>query len=89
MTAKPETMPPKSDAEISDEMKITFGRNCKAARAHAGLSQGQLAALVRFPQSMLSNIEAGKVNLTLQTMVTIARALQVDLAQLVGSTTRK
>ena len=89
MTAEHEMAPLRTDADVSEEMKVAFGRNCKAARAQAGLSQGQLAALVKFPQSMLSNIEAGRVNLTIQTMVTIARALQVELAQLVGNSARK
>lgn len=85
MATEHETAMAKSDAAISDEMKVTFGQNCKAARLQAGMSQGQLAALLRFPQSMLSNIESGRVNITIQTMVSIARALQVELAQLVGT----
>ena len=89
MATEHETAMVKSDAAISDEMKVTFGQNCKAARLQAGMSQGQLAALLRFPQSMLSNIESGRVNITIQTMVSIARALQVELAQLVGTPPQK
>lgn len=89
MTTEHETAMAKSDASISDEMKVAFGRNCRAARLQAGMSQGQLAALIGSPQSMLSNIEAGKVNITIRTMVTIAHALQVELSQLVGSPSEK
>ncbi len=55
-----DAQPLKVNMDILDKMKLTFGRNCKDARAQAGLSQGQLAALAHFPQSMLSNIEAGE-----------------------------
>lgn len=92
MITQGEAEPRKTDTEnpdVSEEMKLAFGRNCKAARAQTGMSQGQLAALTRFPQSMVSNIEAGRVNLTIQTMVTIAKALQVELTQLVGTSTQK
>lgn len=77
------------DGDLSEETRITFGKNCKAARIKARLSQGQLAALIRFPQSTLSRIEAGRVNMTLQSMVTIAQALQVDLTKLIGKSTPK
>lgn len=51
----------------------------KKARRAKGLSQQVLAAKVSVPQSHISRIESGQVNLTLASFVEIARTLELDV----------
>ena len=51
----------------------------KSIRKEKGLSQNALADKVGIPQSHLSNIERGKVNLTLSSFMEIARTLGWDV----------
>ncbi len=52
-------------------------------REHRGISGAELGRRVGLDQSTISNIETGKTHGTLATTVRIARALGVDLANLV------
>ncbi len=54
--------------------------NLKAARERKGLSQRALSALAGVPQSHISKIENGAVNLTLSSLTAIANALDLELA---------
>lgn len=51
----------------------------KAARAHKGLSQRALAQLAGMPQSHISKIEAGQVDLQLSSLTELARVLELEL----------
>ncbi len=51
----------------------------KAARLARKLSQRALGAKAGIPQSHLSNIEAGRVDLTASSLIALARALELDL----------
>lgn len=52
----------------------------KAARTSKGLSQRALAQIAGVPQSYISKIESGRVDLRLSSLVDIARALDLELA---------
>lgn len=54
------------------------------ARKQAGLTQKQLAAKLRVPQSQISRIEKHPERSTVKTMQRIAKALGVDLAALMA-----
>ncbi len=54
--------------------------NLKAARERKGLSQRALSTLAGVPQSHISKIESGVVNLTLSSLTAIANALDLELA---------
>ncbi len=54
-------------------------RNLKAAREAKGLSQRALAKLVDLPQSHISKIENGAVDLRLSSLVELARALDLEV----------
>ncbi len=82
MTTERETTSPKSDADVSEEKRVTFGQNCKAARMKAGLSQAEVALAAGIPQPRLSAIEQGKGNITLETMVRLAKVVDHDLSHL-------
>ncbi|UOA20486.1 hypothetical protein DSM14862_03323 (plasmid) [Sulfitobacter indolifex] len=52
----------------------------KAARENKGLSQRALSARAGVPQSHISKIESGMVNLTVSSLTAIANALDLELA---------
>jgi transcriptional regulator with XRE-family HTH domain len=50
----------------------------KAARKKKGLSQRELSAKVKIPQSHISKIEKGLVDLQVSSLIQIARALELE-----------
>jgi transcriptional regulator with XRE-family HTH domain len=52
----------------------------KAARREKGLSQRGLSDLAGVPQSHISKIETGRVNLTVSSLTAIANALDLEIA---------
>ncbi len=62
---------------------LTVGESVRIVRELQGLSQNQLAALTRIPQSTISAIENGRVNLGIERAKVLARALQCHPAVLV------
>ncbi len=62
--------------------QIAFGENLRARRLQLGLTQAQLAELTGSRQHYISEIETGQVNLTLETMTTLCRALGLDVRTL-------
>lgn len=61
---------------------VAIGRNIRAARAAANLSQRELASRAGHRQAYLSRIEAGKVNVTALTLLRIAAAAHVNVIEL-------
>ena len=57
---------------------LWFGKNLKRIRARKGMSQGAIARSLGVGRSFITNIENGKTNLTLATIVRIAKALGVS-----------
>lgn len=58
--------------------------NLKQLREQAGLTQIQLAERIGCDQSVISRIESGQRALTLDRLKSIAKALQIPLAQLLA-----
>lgn len=61
---------------------IIIGRNISILRKNKNLTQEDLCGLAQIDRSYLSEIENGKMNVTIKSLVTIARALNVDLAEI-------
>lgn len=59
-----------------------LGNRIKAVRENKNVSQQELASECDFEKSNMSRIEAGKTNPTYYTLVKIAKALKVNLAEL-------
>ena len=55
-----------------------LGGTLRAARAKNGLSQRALSEKIGVPQSRISKIESGKVNVTASRLIEIARALDLE-----------
>lgn len=64
------------------EPKVVVGRNIKAAREAAGLTQEQLADRAGMHTMEISRYERGVRDLRLTTAVRIARGLEVPAAEL-------
>ena len=60
---------------------LMIGQAISQSRLRKGLTQSRLAAACGIPQSNLSNIEKGKKDLTVFTLIRIASALDVKPAQ--------
>ena len=59
-----------------------FGRQLRILRRGREISQEELARVARLDRSFIGRIERGEVNVTLKTMVRMARALRVKLSDL-------
>ena len=57
-----------------------IAQQLKKSRENLGLSQRELSARAGVPQSHISKIESGNVDLRLSSLVAIARALELELA---------
>lgn len=66
----------------SDFLK-RIGRNIKSIREKKGVSQTELADLCGFERSTTNRIESGGSNVTAKTLLKIAKALNVPVADLV------
>ena len=64
------------------ESQVLFGRNLRAARTFAGLSQEDLAAASGRSRSLIYATEAGTRNLLFATADALAKALGLTIAQL-------
>ena len=60
-------------------MQQAFGVSLRRMRIDLGLTQADVAKWSGLPQQYVSEIESGRVNLTLQTLVILADMLDVEL----------
>lgn len=65
------------------ELKI-IGKNIVKLRKKRKLTQEDLCGLAEIDRSYLSEVENGKMNVTVKSLVTIAKALDSDLATLIS-----
>jgi len=61
---------------------VRLGNNIRLSRKSKGLSQEQLALGADIDRSYVGGIERGERNVSLLTLVKIARCLECDLAEL-------
>ncbi len=64
------------------ELEI-IGKNIVRLRKEHGLTQEDLCGLAQIDRSYLSEIENGKMNVTIKSLVTIADALKCSLKDLI------
>jgi transcriptional regulator with XRE-family HTH domain len=67
------------NAPVSRGVRISFGRELRAARRAAGVTQVELGALVGTSQSYVSEVEHGRRILSIETMAALAAALGYKL----------
>lgn len=64
----------------SESQKL--GQNLKRIRTEKGISQGQIARTLKTDKGFISNIENGKTNPTLATISKLAKAIGVQVGEL-------
>ena len=70
------------DPQILLTYRKKFGENLKNIRALKSVTQNELAARCNIEKTAISRIENGRTNITLNTAVTIALSLEIDLKEL-------
>ena len=64
---------------MSNRLQNRIGKRIRDIRISKGVSQSQLALMTSMTKSYMSEIEAGKKNLTLRTLQKIATSLGIPL----------
>jgi transcriptional regulator with XRE-family HTH domain len=62
---------------------VKLGIHIRKLRERQGISQEQLAADAEIPYSSVNEIESGKTNPTIASLMALAEALEVSVAELV------
>jgi len=65
---------------------IEFGGKVRQLREERGLSQERLGQIAGLDRTFVSSIEAGRRNVTLATIIKLAKALDIDPGELVAGT---
>ena len=60
-----------------------IGQNIARIRKERGLTQEDLCGVAEIDRSYLSEIENGKMNVTIKSLVTIAKSLKCDLSDII------
>jgi transcriptional regulator with XRE-family HTH domain len=60
-----------------------IGQNIARIRKERGLTQEDLCGLAEIDRSYLSEIENGKMNVTIKSLVAIAKSLKCDLSDII------
>jgi transcriptional regulator with XRE-family HTH domain len=75
------------DASSVETMQVLFGENFRQARTKAGLTQRDIEAQTGIKQAYISQIEGGRQNPTLGTMMVLAHAVAKDVRVLLRQPT--
>lgn len=67
------------------DIKKRFGLAVKERRVALGISQEELAMRIGADQAYVSRMEAGQMNVTLETAEQVATAVEADVAELLAS----
>lgn len=66
-----------------EDLLVAIGKNIRKIRENKNINQAELAALCNYEKSNMSRIEAGRTNLTIGTLLTIADALDSTIIELI------
>ena len=83
----PVHLPPKMISELDKDVLLLFGKNLKALRLAKKLTYRQMALRCNIDYGDIQKIESGKVNITILTLIELAKALELppkDLLDITG-----
>ena len=66
-----------------DNLQAIFGQNLKIARLKCGLTQMELAEAAGMSNRYVSEVELGKINVTLYTMKKLAEVVSHDVSEMI------
>ena len=78
----------KQNAEAFKDTKLMIGKNVRLRREAMSLSQEQLGLRIEADQAYISRLERGILNPTVESLVEIAFALEIDVNRLLSDPTR-
>jgi transcriptional regulator with XRE-family HTH domain len=64
-------------------IRVHFGNNARELRERKGMGQAELCDRTGWGQAYLSRVENGRVNISLESMQLLAKALGTSIAELV------
>lgn len=70
------------------ELEI-IGKNIAKLRKDKGITQEDLSGMAEVDRGFISNIEHGKANVSIKTLVVIAQCLETSLAELIVESRKK
>jgi transcriptional regulator with XRE-family HTH domain len=73
-----------SFAKVQKRVRASLGRSVRDLRLSRKLSQGDLAGFAKIRRALVSDIERGQANATLDTLLRLAIALGVEPAELLS-----
>jgi transcriptional regulator with XRE-family HTH domain len=73
---------PESFAKVQRRLRAILGRNVRKLRLSLGMTQSDLADRAEIRPALISDIERGETNATLDSVVRIAMALGIEPAEL-------
>ena len=76
----------KSQSEVGARLRAQFAQNLRTIRQSKGITQSSLARMADVSRVHLNKLERGKFSITLETLASIAGALNVNPAELVSGT---
>lgn len=62
------------------DIKVEVGERIRKARKGKGLTQKELGEKLGVADSVITNYESGKQNLTIETLQKVAQVLEVDIS---------
>jgi transcriptional regulator with XRE-family HTH domain len=71
-------------ARSSKELRVAVGGSIRDLRVEKGISQKQLGRLCNFSPSFPSQLECGLRMASIQTLILIAKALQISVTEIVA-----
>jgi transcriptional regulator with XRE-family HTH domain len=77
-----EAAPSGTASSAVEALQVLFGENFRLARVKAGLTQRQIETQTGLKQAYISQIESGKLNPTLASMVALADVVRKDVRAL-------
>ncbi len=75
---------PDNDERVPDGLRTVFGRNLRAARLAAGMTQQTLATAANLDRSYIVGAEQGKWNVSIEAGDAMARAVGKTLTDLLA-----
>ena len=88
-------MPHSNDGRVSEGLKDTnsinddLAKSSRAIRAQLGLSQTDVARALHVTRGFISNVENGRVNMSMRLMIYYARLMNVSLDEIAGLTDKE
>ena len=87
-------MPHSNDGRVSEGLKDIssindLGKRSRAIRDQLGLSQTDVARALHVTRGFISNVENGRVNMSMRLMIYYARLMNVSLDEIAGLTAKE